>query len=646
MATFQEIMAAAANADKAGDTEAAQKLVDLARGMMAEQPAPSNGIGPEHPQFSEVSVPSMVEGPNPPKVDNFGDTIRAATKGPIEATKAFAAGVMDPSKSPTASFLPEGMPEALKRPLARGGDVAATAIIGGLATPYAFGAGLIGETLGGSPTNEKKLARDLMMAGEVAVPQLSGVSGTVSGANRLRRAGQTIAKEATDVQRTARAADDLGITPSLGAGGKGRAMTAAGLEKVPLTGSVIGADAQRFVGEIETAFHRATAKIGRAADNVEAGEALQEGTRKFVVDFKDKSTKLYDGVGRHIPKDTSITAPNTLQMINDALAPFEGKPALMQELGLNKWRAIANDLEDGLSWEAASSLRTSIGESIGKINGAMKDMDQGKLARAYGSLTEDLGAAAKASGPDAEKAWTRANNFYRRGAERIEKLFDAEVKGATPERAVEAFAALTKTGARADSRRLYSIKASLPKDEWNTVAASIVERLGKVPKGQQNAAGDVFSPARFLSEWNNLTPEAKSILAPPEVRKELAKLAEVAEGAKRANAERNFSNTGTVDMMAAIGIGSLFDIGTTAATVAGVNVSARAMTTPRFLTALNRAARGDAKAMRAIAKGNDPLAQDARTILRLAAADAAVGAPAANVSERPAATGTNALNPY
>lgn len=614
MATFDEIMAAAVNAHNAGDENAARMLVGLAKGQAS---TPSQGTATPTPMIPTADPVGYVAPPQRSN-DRFGDTIAAATKGPREATKHFAAETMNPDNS------------ALDR--VKNAGLTALSAAG---TTYAFGAGLVGEAIGGSPTNEKKLARDLMMMGEVAAPELAGVSSTTRAAGTAGRAAVKAPKPLTELQSAARAADDLGITPSLGAGGKARGMTAATFEKVPLSGGVIARDSTRFVGEVEATFERLRGKVGKAQGAAGAGEALQAGLGKFVAEFRAKSSQLFEDVGRNIPDTTLIQAPETVKMIREAIAPFEGKPELMKQLGLNRWAAIADDLESGLTWKAASSLRSDIGSSIGKINGALADMDQGRLKQAYGKLTDDLETAATQAGPDAEKAWKRANNYYRRGAERIESSLDKTIKADSPERAFEAFSAMTKDGrSTSNSQRLYKIKASMPKQDWETVAASIVDRLGRAPAGAQSAAGDVFSPATFLTEWNKLSPEAKSVLLTPDVRKEMEKLAEVAGLSKKANAERNFSNTGTI--VAGAGAGSALTQAplTTMAVLGGANIASRAMTSPKFLRALNANARGDSRQLKAIASGSGPFYRDAATVLRLSAAEAAAGTGAANTNAR------------
>lgn len=607
MATFREIMDAAHNADAAGDTEGAKRLLSIASDIRSGK----GYSAPQQPSQASQLVLPQAEGYAPGRVrqsgegqrDRFGDTVRSATEAPLAATKHYGGEALDSSNSAWDRTKAAGM-----------------AALSGIGTTYAFGAGLAGEMFGGSPTNEKKLARDLMMMGEVAAPELAGVSSTARAAGQAGRIASK-AGDATDVQRTARSADRMGVTPALGASGKTTAQVSAGLEKVPFSGSVIAKDAQRFVGEIEEAYGRVVEGIGNARNAEGAGEKLQSGIDRFVTKFKQQSDKMFAEVGGYIPKTTTVQAPETVAMIREAIAPYADKPAIRKRLGLDEWAGLADDLESGLSWEAATSLRSKIGQSVGKINGPMADMDQGRLKQAYGSLTADLENAAKAAGPEAEMAWRRAGDYYRAGASRIEGALDKTIRADSPERAFEAFVNMAKKDrASSDIQRMRAIKKSVPAEDWPDISASIIDRLGK--------KGDAFSPAHFLTEWNKLAPDAKAMLLNPSARKEMDDLVSLAEGAGRINAERNFSNTGNAAALIATGAGTGAAPVTTAALLLSANLSARAMTSQRFLRAMNKAARGDTAMMKAIARGDSPFAQDATTILRLAAADTAGGGAA------------------
>lgn len=627
MATIEDLLRAAKKAHEAGDADSARKLVQAAKGMMPAQP-------------QMAATPPRVEDwqATPPRPNRFGDVIADATEAPLAAMKTFGAGLMDQSKSPTMAALPEGMP--MRGVVAGLGDLGGAAL-SGLGAAYGFGAGLVGEVVGGDPTQERKLASDLMMMGEVAVPELAGVSGTIRAAGAAARGAETASKPATAAQSAARAADDLGITPALGMGGKIRATTAAGLEKVPLTGGVIAKDAERAVGEVEGVFARLRNSIGTASNVAGAGEKLQEGLQGFVGRFKQTAEKFFNVVDQRIPQDRRFPVSATAARIEDAKAIFEGNPELAQRLGLNSWDAIVAEAQaNGVTWPALKQFRSSIGEAIGNLEsgkqgGSLSSENLSRLKSLYGALTEDMEAAARSVGDDAYTAWRRANNYYKGGAERIERSLDQTIRADNPERAFVAFQNLLSEGrTTSDITRVRQIKASLNRDEWSDVAASIVDRLGRPAAGQQNAAGDAFSPAVFLTNWNKMDPEARRLLMPEDVRIEFEKLAEVAGAMKAANLERNFSNTGTAAGWLATIFGSAADMGTTATALAGSYVSAKALTSRTFLQALNRAARGDTKALRAMANGNNPFKQDAAEVLRLIAADAAVGDPA-NTTTQP-----------
>ena len=633
MATVEELLRAAKNADAAGDTDAARKLVQAARGMMAppakyrEETMPAAQAPP--PAYDGVSAVAT-----PPRRDTFGDTIADATEAPLAATRAFGAGLMDQSRSPTMQALPADWNPRVKAMVAGAGDLGGAAL-GVLGTGFAFGAGAVGEAVGGTPTQERQLARDLMMMGEVAVPELAGVGGTVLAAGRAAKAAETLSQPATPQQEAARAAGDLGITPSLGMGGKVRGMTAATLEKTPLVAERIAKDAERAVGEVEGVFSRIKSGIGKALSPEGAGTALQGGLAKFVENFKATSGRFYDAVDEAIPKDRKFTLDTTANALASAKAVFEGNPELAARLGLNRWDAVVSEAQaNGVSWDALKQFRSSIGEAIGsmesgKQGGSLAGEDLSRLRRLYGALTEDMTAAAQSVGDDALKAWRRANDHYSAGSKRITESLDQTIRANSPERAFEAFSALLQRDrSTSDLTRVRKIKASLGEEEWNTVSASIVDRLGRPPAGQQNAAGDAFSPSVFLTNWNKMDAEAKRLLLPEAAREELEQLAKVAERVKASGAERNTSNTGTVVAAGAVGSALYAAPITTTLLAGGTYLTARAMTSPVFLRALNNAARGDAKALSAMANGNGPFAVDAKTILQMTAAEAAQGDPA------------------
>jgi len=624
MATVEELIQSAQRASAAGKPEIARELIAAAKKMQAAS-APQAASGPD------VAMPPRAYGPNgraaQPTAENyqFGDTVAAATEGPRQAFSAFSAGMGNPAQSPTYNALPESMGPLQRAAVGYLGDAAMTGV-SALGVGIAGLAGAAGEVIGQTPTSKGQLARDLLMASQVAVPELAGVSSTT----RIAGAASKVPTELTPAQAAARAAIETGVTPSLGMTGKTGAMIAAGLEKIPLAGDLIAKDAARVVGELQGALEKAKATLGPAFSAVEAGAKLRGGLNAYVTRFNAKSGEYYDKVAELLPPDTMVAPTATLDAIAKSKAAFANNPALASKLGLNGWDAVAAEAStNGMPWLAVRKFRSSIGEAIGRQSDVLGSDDLATLKSLYGALSDDMAAAAKAAGPKAYAAWDWANRYYANGARRIEEAVKPSLSAKSPEAAFEAFSAMAKADrASADVGRMLKVKASMKPSEWNAVSSSIIDRLGKAPNGQQSAAGDTFSPGVFLTQWNGMSAEAKRILLPEDVRIELDKLATVSEGVKRANLERNNSNTGTANNLSRIAIGLTVAPTTTVSALAGATVSARAMTSLPFLRALNRAKAGDAKPLMAMASGNGAFTADAREVLRLMGADAATASPA------------------
>lgn len=631
MATVEELLRAAKNADAAGDTEAARKLVQLAKtGMgMGGKPSaadPSNPLLP--PRTSPMGpAPDMTPGATGPL-----NTAKDMAAEPWAATQEYASGIMNPRESAVGKRIAEsgayipGISDLSVGIMNAGG-----AALSGLHTALAGGAGAIADAtgvLGASEDSQQRLANDLMGMAE-------STAGTMPLATTESAAASAAIKADRKINSAAGAAKDLGITPSLGMTGKTGGMVAASLEKVPFSAEMVAKDAARAVGEVEGAFRKV---ISGGLSPSSAGELLQKGLKGFVSKFQERSNKLYDEVAAQIPPGMRVDVSNMKGAVTEAKKYFAGNPELANKLGLSRWDGVLAEAEkNGISWQAVRQLRSQIGEAIGSNRGALADEDVGRLKQLYGALTSDMEAAAKAAGPKAYQAWSRANGFYKSGAKRIERSLDGTITAKNPERAFEAFDALTQADrSTADIARMRQIKSSLSRDDWTQISESIADRLGKAKSGAQNAEGTVFSPATFLTEWNKMSPDAKRILFDEPVRVELEKIAKVSERVKAAGAERNMSNTGTIVWAAAVlKAFSVAPVSTTAG-LGATMIGSKAMTSPVFLRAVNRAMSGDTKAIEAMAKGKGPYAEDAALLMRMTASEMQTGG-AANSPEPPRA---------
>lgn len=656
MATVEELLRAAKKADAAGDTDAARKLMQLAKtGMGVGKPSaadPANPLMP--PRTSPMGpAPDMTPGATGPM-----NTAKDMAAEPWAATKEYASGIMNPRESAVGKSLAEsgayipGISDLSVGIMNAGG-----AALSGLHAAMAGGAGAVADAtgaLGASEDSQQRLANDLMGMAESTAGTMPLATTEVASARAALKADEKL-------NSAAGAAKELGITPSLGMTGKTGGMAAATLEKVPFAADMVAKDAARAVGEVEGAFRKV---ISGGLSPSSAGELLQKGLVAFVEKFQKRSSELYDNVAKYIPQGKRVQLDKTRGTITAFQQHFAENPALAKKLGLDKWNGVIAEMqappktfgreflekngvdpvtvfgpakEGGMSWAALSAFRTEIGKAIGQQTGELTDVSMARLKQLYGALTADMEAAAKAAGPKAYQAWTRANGFYKSGAKRMERSLDSTINATHPERAFEAFDALTQADrSTADIVRMRQIKASLSRDDWTQISESIADRLGKAKSGAQNADGNVFSPATFLTEWNKMSPDARRILFDEPVRIELEKIAKVSEAVKAGQAERNFSNTGTLVWAAALLKGfAVAPISTTVA-VTGTMVSAKAMTSPIFLRAVNRAMSGDAKAIEAMARGKGPYAEDAALLMRMAASETQMGG-AANSPEPPRA---------
>lgn len=506
-----------------------------------------------------------------------------------------------------------------------------------LGAAYGGTAGLLGDILGGDRTQERKAARDVFMLGEVAVPELTGVPSALS---RQLRLGAL-----PDKQAAAQAASRIGVTPTLGMQGRGSALLEAGLEKVPFTTGRVAQAADRTSDQMSDVLDRSTAKVGDATTNVAAGEAAQRGADAFVSNFQNKSTKLFNAVDDKIGFKTNVQAPNALNTVKELTKYASQYPEISSFLNRPKFQSLMNSLQketqllnekgkpfqilNTVPYELLKDLRSNIGRSIGKMNGPMSDLPEAELKRLYSSLTDDMRLAAEAAGPDAVKAFERANKFYRAGQARIDNVIKDVANAKSPEIAYNKIVGMTLDNSpRGSVKALTQLKKSLPKEEWSTVSSTILKKLGDTSAGRAGAEGTTaFSASSFLTNWNKMSNPAKTVLTsgnvPQSVRRELDDLATTVARFKGAGGERNFSNTGTIITTATLTAGTIADAITTGIASGGVYLSARALTNETFLKAVNAAAKSDLTKLQRLAQDGTALSSEAATLLRLAGADIA-----------------------
>jgi len=525
-----------------------------------------------------------------------------------------------------------------------------------LGAAYGGGAGLFGDIVGGNRTMERKAARDAMLFGEIAIPELAGVPSAVSRVVRQPGVLNTKVGAFTNLrdgaipisekQAAAQAAKDIGVTPTLGMQGRGAGNIEAAAANVPFSaGNVVRAN-ERVVDQMSDAFETAVDKIGVPTSSTGAGEAAQRGAKAFVNTFQDKSTKLYDLVDNKIGLNTKVQAPNALATVKELTKYANEYPEIASFLNRPKFKSLLASLEketkllnekgkpfqilNEVPYELLADLRSSVGKSVSKIKGPLADLSEADLKRLYAALSDDMRLAAEKAGPDAVQAFNRANNYYSAGQSRIDSALKKITKAdVTPEKAYSDIVALvTADSPRGSAKKLLELKKSLPKDEWSTVSATIFRKLGEARPAQAGApdASDFaeFNPSTFLTNYNKMDNSAKTVLLsgniPKSAGSELDRLARVVDRYKKRPVSTGSSPANAV---LAFFAGSFADFGAAATIAASTFAGTKLLTSTAALKAINAATAGDFTKLRRLAQDGSAIGSEAATLLRLVGADQA-----------------------
>lgn len=337
---------------------------------------------------------------------------------------------------------------------------------------------------------------------------------------------------------------DAGTTPTVGQATESRSSRLAEtmMGKTPGSAGVMAnkakQEAQDIGGRVGEMADSLSLKAGAAPAGREIKQGI-EGAGGFIENFKAKQAALYDNLDKYIAPDTQVPAVNALAKINELTKPIAGAKetsallqtpkigtigtALAKDAGAKPSQPILSSLlgpdgklivqghtlaqPGGIPYQALKELRTAVGAKITNPS-MMDDIPTGQWKQLYGALSEDLRGAAKAAGPEAETAFNRANAFTKAGHARIENVLQPIIKKADPE---DIFRAAT-SGMQEGATTIQGVMKSIPDKSRRAVSATVLNRMGLAQAGKQDATGEIFSPETFLTNWNKMSPDAKTTL--------------------------------------------------------------------------------------------------------------------------------------
>lgn len=363
------------------------------------------------------------------------------------------------------------------------------------------------------------------------------------------------------MQRTIADFNALGATPSVGQASGNRAIQ--GVENLlagaPTSSGVMNRFAERQAEQIGQGLQGTGNSLSRNASAERAGRAIETGVETFSNNVRAMRQALYWQADQFMPANTPVSLQNTQSALQQLVTPTPGAVATTGALVNPKIQQMAKNLSADLQanggaipYEAVKELRSRIGEALSDFT-LTPDSATREYRKLYAALSQDLERAAKQMGPEAEQAARRANNYTRVSSDRLEQIQRVVDKNGGPEQVYNAVMQGTKDG----GTTLRAVMQSLPEQGQKAVTAAVIKRMGMANPGAQDAAGDVFSAATFLTNWNKVSPEARRALFDrygSGFSQSMDRIARVADNIKQ-GAKVYANPSGTANRAAAIGYG-------------------------------------------------------------------------------------------
>lgn len=432
----------------------------------------------------------------------------------------------------------------------------------------------------------------------------------------LLRGGATI----DEIRDTLATFERIGTTPSVG---QATGRTAQSFEQT-LSNYPGGAGRIAGFGEQQQAAIGAKAEEMASglsgARSVKAGRSIESGAKGFrdaSVGFRkdSKATQLYNDAD-------SLIGPNHRVSLDESMATLDEVTSIIPEMEKSS-QAIANkgtleiaeslkaDIENariqgkvGLPYESIKTYRTRIGRLISDSL-FVPDSDTQQLRDLYRTLSLDV-EKSFAGNPQALAKLKRADAYYRAAMNRLDDISKVINSAGGPEQVFMSAISGTKEGATT----LTKIMRSLPLEQRKDVTSAMLYRMGRAKGGVATSEdfADQFSTETFLTNYNNLSKEAKLVLfgqpgygktfiqdmdaivkASQKIRETSKYLVNTSGTARQTQFGSLFAALSGLPALAAGGVTeSGIAAGITGATAAvtsagGANLGARLMTNPRFV---------------------------------------------------------------
>jgi hypothetical protein len=383
-------------------------------------------------------------------------------------------------------------------------------------------------------------------AGEMVAQGAKKAFGAVRNFVRPRPSGRTPMDEFATT----------GVRPTAGAvtGNRGTQMIERGLSNTPGGGPVMQEVAREQSDQFGRGIDDLTLGLGQTEQG--AGATVRQASKDATLRFGRKQERLYDDAFGAIGRDTPTQTPNTSRLLYDLLDQrMRARGSRNEVLSpiITKIQGVVRAGSKGMDFDSIRRLRTDVGRMLkAPLQGRSESAQQDTLNALYGSLSKDIELAADAAGPQAKYLLKLADRYTRYNLTVNAKLWDKIAKLDADEKVWKFAVGEAQKG----GTLLRRLRANFTPEEWDTVAATVLDRLGQANPGSARAAsfgselggeGADFSVAKFVTQWEKLAPEAKVALFGgkryADLRKSLDSFVEVGKRLKDVDAMGNPSGT-------------------------------------------------------------------------------------------------------
>lgn len=367
-------------------------------------------------------------------------------------------------------------------------------------------------------------------------------------------------------------------------------------------GSWMQEAARKTLDGIQNESGRVARKFGQPKTVQDAGEVITSAAKGAGDRFAARQKELDGQLDVLIGKDTLVPVTNARALLSQLKADIARAPNTQGEAvgaAARELEALVNDAPTGMiRFSDLRAARSSLGKALETpdVTG-YSGRSMGALRRAYGAMREDIRQAADLAGPKARKALDTHDRYVRFNRSVNLDVLDKIDKLGADEKAYK----FAMSGAKDGGSRLRTLRRNFTTEEWDTVAATAFENLGRSKPGAAGAtefSDDIgeFSVNTFMTNWNAMSPQARAALFGGTRYRELEapmnRLVRVVDRAKESEKMANPSGTAR-NALAALGIieagrqtaegDPLQGVGTLAAGVLAPRYAAKLLTNPKFV---------------------------------------------------------------